>query len=336
MPEGVVPLTEKPAPAAAAAVRPVRPWPVLVTLLAALAAAAAEPHLPGAADYIRSLGIVPSWALWAGAAVGVVAVLASAARSTAHGAARTAVLVLGWTGTVLLLWSAVGIVFDGFRAFFRVTGIPAGDFAIVDWPGFLSRAVAFAATVLLARSTLAFQRRTGTGCDRCGLLPGEREKSSPWLGYAAFALAFVYPAVKYYWWAGGGIGRPDDYPEGFPVMETMLLVGGGVLSLALVSSWGLIYPSWVPFLARRTVPRMLLVACGWGLSAALLLQGLIPVFAAINHLLGGPELPFDAGSANSWVILAVYGGWSLFGAALLGATRDYQRRTRAVCAQCGH
>lgn len=125
MPEGVVPLTEKPAPAPAAAVRPVRPWPVLVTLLAALAAAAAEPHLPGAADYIKSLGIVPSWALWAGAAVGVVAVLASAARTTAHGAARTAVLVLGWTGTVLLLWSAVGIVFDGFRAFFRVTGIPA-------------------------------------------------------------------------------------------------------------------------------------------------------------------------------------------------------------------
>ncbi|MET9662101.1 hypothetical protein [Streptomyces sp. NPDC006510] len=334
MPEGVIPLTERAAPQAAAP-RRARLWPVLATLAGVLVTKAAEPHLPGAADYISSLGIVPSWAAWAGAVTGVAAVLAAASERAVRGPARSALLFTGWVACVLLLWSAVGIIFDAFRSFFWVTGIPAGDFATVDWPGFLTRAVAFAATLLLARATLAFQRRTGDGCDLCGLRPGERDRPAAWLGYTAFALAFVYPAVKYYWWAGGGIGRPDNYTEGFPVMETMLLVGGGVLSLALVSSWGLVYPFWVPFLARRRVPRMLLVSCGWGLSAALLLQGLIPVFASVNHLFGGPDLPFDSGSANSWVILAVYGGWALFGLALLGATRTYQRRTRAVCRLCG-
>ncbi|MFF9572708.1 hypothetical protein [Streptomyces sp. NPDC014685] len=333
MPEGVIPLTERTAPPTAAP-RRTRLWPVLAAAAGVLATKALEPHLPGAADYISSLGIVPSWAAWAGAAAGIVAALAASSERAGKGA-RPVLLFVGWTSCVLLLWSAVGIIFDAFRSFFWVTGIPAGDFATVDWPGFLTRAVAFAATLLLARSTLAFQRRTGEGCDLCGLGPGERDRPADWLGYTAFGLAFIYPGVKYYWWAGGGIGRPEPYPEGFPVMETMLLVGGGVLSLALVSSWGRVYPFWVPFLARRRVPRMLLVSCGWGLSAALLLQGLIPVFASVNHLLGGPELPFDSGSANSWVILAVYGGWALFGLALLGATRTYQRRTRAVCRLCG-
>ncbi|MET9921049.1 hypothetical protein ABZZ04_28790 [Streptomyces sp. NPDC006435] len=337
MPEGVVPPAEGAAPAGAA-LRRTRRWPVPTAAAAAtagvLAAKTAEPHLPGAADYIGSLGIVPPWAAWAGAATGLVVALAATAELPGR-AARPVLLSLGRAACVLLLWSAVGIVFDVFRAFFRVTGIPAGDFATVDWPGFLTRAAAFTATLLLARSTLALRRRTGEGCDLCGLRPGERDRPAGRLGYTAFGLAFVYPGVKYYWWAGGGIGRPGRYTEGFPVMETMLLVGGGVLSLALVSSWGLVHPSWVPFLAGRRVPRRLLLFCGWGLSAALLLQGLIPVFASVNHLLGGPDLPFDSGSANSWVILAVYGGWALFGLALLGATLAYGRRTRAVCRLCG-
>ncbi|MGW2181174.1 hypothetical protein ACWCXX_24370 [Streptomyces sp. NPDC001732] len=333
MPEGVVPPAAGAVPETAV-LRRARLWPVPTAAAGVLAAKAAEPHLPGAADYIGSLGIVPSWAAWAGAVASLVTALATTAEHPGRGA-RPALLFLGWTACVLLLWSSVGIVFDAFRSFFRVTGIPAGDFATVDLPGFLTRAVALAATLLLARSVLAFQRRTGEGCELCGLRPGERDRPAARLGYTAFGLAFVYPAVKYYWWAGGGIGRPGHYTEGFPVMETVLLVGGGALSLALVGPWGRVRPPRGPFPARRRVPRMLLLLCGWGLSAALLLQGLIPVFASVNHLLGGPDLPFDPGSANSWVILVVYGGWALFGLALLGATRAYRRRSRAGCRLCG-
>jgi hypothetical protein len=103
--------------------------------------------------------------------------------------------------------------------------------------------------------------------------------------------------------------------------------------LALVRPWGRVYPSWVPFLAGRRVDRRICVAAGWALSSCLTLQGLIPLFAALDHLLGGPALPFDAGSANSWAILVVYGGWALFGLTLAGAT---QQQTRPECVLCGN
>ncbi|TQF04616.1 hypothetical protein E6W39_23285 [Kitasatospora acidiphila] len=334
MPQGVVPLTGR-AASAADLPRPIRPWLALATSAAVLLACAAEPHIPGAQDYLSSKGVVPAWAPWAGGGAGVAAALAMAAASAPQSTRRRLTTCAGWAAGVLLLWTAVGIVFDVFRAFFWATGIPAGDFSKVDWPGFLTRTVALAATIALARCTLAFQRVTGDGCDRCGLRPGHRDRPTAWLGYTACMLAIVYPSVKYYWWAGGGIGRPGVYTEGFPVMETMLLVGGVVLSLALVRPWGRTFPIWVPFLADRRVPRLLPVAAGVGLSGALVLQGMIPAFAAVNHLLGGPKLPFDSGSANSWVILLVYGGWALFGLALAGATNAYRRQTQAACQVCG-
>lgn len=53
------------------------------------------------------------------------------------------------------------------------------------------------------------------------------------------------------------------------------------------------------------------------------MQGMIPVVGAINHPLSGQPMPFDATSANSWVILIVYGGWAMFGITFLGATYAY-------------
>jgi hypothetical protein len=306
-----------------------KPWLPLVATVAMVVARWAEPHLPGAQDYISSKGIVPSWETWVAAAVGIVAALALLATS-----GRRLVSSFGWLAVVLLLWAAVGIVFDAFRAFFWVTGIPAGDFALVDWPGFLTRTVAFVATISLARATLSYQRASRGSCMRCGRIDGVQAANKPWLGYLACVLSVVYPGVKYYWWLGGSFGRPPVYTEGFPVLETALLIGGAVLSLALVRPWGRIWPRWVLGLAGRRVPRGLPIAAGWGLSAALLLQGLIPVFATINHLFGGPALPFDTNSPNSWLILVVYGSWALFGAALLGATITYQGVTKPRCPRC--
>lgn len=317
-------------------VRPRRSWPVVLANLATLAAAAAQPYLPGAQDYISGKGITPAWAPWVGAVLGLAVSLAGRLdRLPRRGGGRRTAVATGWTATVLLLWAAVGLVFDLFRGFFWATGIPAGDFATVDWPGFLTRLTAFAATVLLGREVRNFQRATRGGCTACGHLPGRGARRAGRYGYPAAGLAVLYPVVKYYWWAGGSIGRPEPYAEGFPVMETMLLVGGVVLALALVRPWGRVYPFWVPALAGRQVDRRICVVAGWALSALLTLQGLIPLFAAFNHLLGGPPLPFDSASANSWLILAVYGSWGLFGLALAGATQAYQQQTRPECAQCG-
>ncbi|MFD0147973.1 hypothetical protein ACWGQ4_03650 [Streptomyces sp. NPDC055721] len=317
--------------------RPGRFRPIAAVSAVTVVALVVQPYLPGAQDYISGKGIVPPWAPWTGAALClVVAVIGIRDRlPTVRGGSRRVVLWAGWTACTLLSWAAVGLVFDVFRAFFWVTGIPAGDFATVDWPGFLTRVSAFASTVLLGRELLNFRRATGEGCEACGHTPHGSTRPTAWLGYTAAGSATVYPAVKYYWWAGGSFGRPGEYLEGFPVLETALLVGGVVLALALVRPWGRVYPSWVPFLAGRQVERRICVVAGWGLAALLSLQGLIPLFAALNHLLGGPPLPFTSGSANSWVITVVYGGWALFGLALAGATLAYQQQTRPECALCG-
>ncbi|WP_405861172.1 hypothetical protein OG361_38385 [Streptomyces sp. NBC_00090] len=299
------------------------PVPVAVSALSAaatLAACAVQPYLPGGRDYISSLGIVPDWAPWAAGVLGLAAALA-----ISRGVGRRPVVAVGWIASVLLLWAAVGVVFDGFRAFFWATGIPAGDFAQVDWPGFLTRAVAFVAAVALARTVLAYQRLTGAGCDRCGRRADAVAWQAAWPGYAACALACVYPAVKSYWWLGGGFGRSADFKEtGAPVMSLLLLAGSVLLALALVRPWGRGLPRWMPLLA------------GWSLASVHILQGLIPVFAGVNRMLGGPELPFGSEDDNFLVIMAVYGSWSLFGLSLAGAVLSYGHRTRTECAQCGY
>ncbi|MFI9296729.1 hypothetical protein [Streptomyces gardneri] len=300
-----------------------RPVPVVVSVMgtaATLAAWAVQPYLPGGRDYITALGIVPDWMPCAAGFLGLGAALA-----ISRGVGRRPVVVAGWIASVLLLWAAVGVVFDGFRAFFWATGIPAGDFAQVDWPGFLTRAAAFVASVALARTVLAYQRVTGAGCDGCGRRAGAEAWQAAWPAYAACALACVYPAVKFYWWLGGGFGRSTDFNEtGAPVMSALLLAGSVLLSLAVVRPWG------------RRLPRWMLLLAGWSLACVHILQGLIPVFAGVNRLLGGPELPFGSKDDNFLVITAVYGSWSLFGLSLAAAVLSYGHRTRKECAQCGH
>lgn len=320
------------------ATRAWRAWPALVAAVALMAARAVEPYLPGAQDYITSRGIIPAWEVWVAAGVAIVVAVALLAvpslGTPVPDGVRRAVLVAGWTSCVLLLWAAVGIVFDAFRAFFWVTGVPAEEFALVDWPGFLTRTVAFVALIIQTRVMLVFGRASRDACRRCGRVAGRPPTvRHEWLAYVACGLAFLYPAVKYYWWLGGQFGRPAIYPESFPAMETALLAGGVLLSLALIRPWGRVFPRWVPFLAGRQVPRSIPIVAGWGLSVALILQGATTIFGALSHLLGGQPLPLD-GSANSWVILTVYAGWSLFGLALLGATYAYQQRTRGACPAC--
>ncbi|WP_329619450.1 hypothetical protein OG357_02155 [Streptomyces sp. NBC_01255] len=298
--------------------------PVAVSALGAaatLATWAVQPYLPGGRDYITSLGIVPGWAPCAAGLLGLGATLAIS-RGVGR---RRPVVAVGWLASVLLLWAAVGVVFDGFRAFFWATGIPAGDFAQVDWPGFLTRAAAFVATVALARTVLAYQRVTGTGCDRCGRTPDAEAWQAAWPAYAACVLACVYPAVKFSWWLGGEFGRPADFNEtGAPVMSALLLAGSVLLALALVRPWG------------RRLPRRVPLLAGWSLASLHILQGLIPVFAGVNRLFGGPELPFGSEDDNFLVITTVYGSWSLFGLSLAAAALSYGHRTRKECAQCGH
>ncbi|GAA4590619.1 hypothetical protein GCM10023194_47860 [Planotetraspora phitsanulokensis] len=260
--------------------------------LVATAVSTALPDLPADVDYTR--GFCPPWMTVTAALLAMVAV-ALAVRE------HRGALVAGWVAAVLLLWSAGGVVLDVFRAFFWITGIPAGTFSQVDWPGMLTRSISLMAAALIVAL----------------MLPGTQVPGRPWFGYAAFALAFPYPLAKIYWWLGGTVGRPEIYQEGFPIGELIMLAVGAAGSLALARSWG------------RRLPRRIILAGGWTATATLTTMGIMSVFGALSQALrltDGPVRFDDAG--NVLTVGFVYGSWLLYGLALGAATLVYQRATR--------
>ncbi|WP_125639466.1 hypothetical protein [Nonomuraea sp. WAC 01424] len=206
----------------------------------------------------------------------------------------------GLLPALLLLWSAGGLVLDAFRAFFAVTGIPAGEFARVDWPGMVLRGLSLAGCALLGAL----------------VLPRVRVPGGAWLGYTAFAVGFVYPLAKLYWSAGGTLLRPAGYGEGFPYGELIMLVIGAVGSLALVQRWG------------RSLPRRLVLAGGWTGAAMLTTMGAMSVLGTFAQVLGITQGPVPLSDLATVVTVGVvYGSWLLFGLAVAGATLSYQRTT---------
>lgn len=206
----------------------------------------------------------------------------------------------GWLAAAGLLWSSGGVVLDCFRAFFWVTGIPAGSFAEVDWPGMLVRALSLAATALVG-ALLVRRARVPDGV---------------WPGYAAFGIGFVYPVAKLYWWLGGEFLRPVGYHEGFPMGELIALAVGAAGSLALVQAWG------------RRLPRGLVLAGGWTGAAMLTTMGSMSVFGTLSAAIGLTDGPVDLTDVSAVVMVGVvYGTWLLFGLAVGTATLAYQRST---------
>lgn len=252
---------------------------------AAATAAVLAPHQP---TYDR--GFAPAWVTLAGAALALL--FAWTERAWA-----------GRIAAVLLLWAGGGVVLDGFRAFFWATGIPAGDFAQVNWAGAATRGAGLLTSALLV---FALARRArGPWRER------------PWLGYTAFTLAFPYPLLKLYWSFGGGAARPEPYTEGFPYMESVMLLGGAALALALVQPWG------------RRLPRLPLLVPAWAATGALVSMGALAGFGTVAQAVGLSDGPVDFGDPPTVAMVgAVYGSWLLFGLALGGATLTYQRLTR--------
>ncbi|GAA2894163.1 hypothetical protein Acy02nite_55460 [Actinoplanes cyaneus] len=97
-----------------------------------------------------------------------------------------------------------------------------------------------------------------------------------------------------------------------------------VLAFALIRPWGLVLPRWVPGLAGRRVPRLLLIVPGYGLVVAL---SAYTVFALVLTFVqwGAPEAIF-----SPWT--GVYGipHFIVWVVALAVATHSYSRRTRAL------
>lgn len=270
-------------------------WVALALCGAVLVAALVQRLVPSRPAYAEVFA--PDWIALPAAVLGGLAATATMRGDHPPSPPRR---VLYWSGCLLMVWASGGLLLD----LLRVVGlwlpiIPP----VVDWPGMVTRALALAASVVLAHLTL-FRPPHGSG-----------GRSPSWFGWVAFVLALPYPLLKT-WWAMGG---------------TLGLSGGGVAG-ELAGSFALWLPS-IPFLLAailslllvptwRRIPRWMLLTAGWVATAVTANVGLAACWALVS---GNPR---PEGMAT-WVTPLFYGSWLLFALAIGAATRSYQLRSAA-------
>lgn len=264
-------------------------------------------------DYARIFP--PRWLTFIAAALLFVSLLTM--RSARSRRTRRAGGALGWAAAVLFFGASGGVVLDGFRAFFWATGIPAGDFATVDWPGALARAASLLAALAAVLWTWRLRARSERTSGGTHAATSARTRTA--LAWCAVALVVPYPLLKLMWWVQDASGRAVADRAGFPAMELLAFGAALLLVLLLTSSRRLPLPAW------------LLVAGGWIASMALLSMGFLMVFGLLAQATGIAvgSVSFTSGGATL-IVLCVYGTWLLLGLVILAATLVFidDRRSR--------
>jgi hypothetical protein len=242
-------------------------------------------------------------------AVGLLTCSYLAARTSPAGRPAT---VLGWAAAVFFLGGSGGVVLDAFRAFFLVTGIPAGDFDRVDWPGAVARAVSLLAALVAVRHTWRLRSGTLRATD-----VGTSALTRRMLACAAVVLVVPYPSLKLVWWAQALSNPALAEQNMFPGMELFAFGAALVLVLLMVSS--------------RTPPALgrVLLTGGWVASMALLSMGFLMVFGMLAQLTGlaSGTVPFSSDGA-AVMVLCVYGTWLMLGVLVLATTLQLMDRRR--------
>jgi hypothetical protein len=201
-----------------------------------------------------------------------------------------------WGGILLMVWTANGLPFD----LLRLTPLmPQG----IDLPGMVTRSLALAAVLVLARLALARP------------VDSESKHTIRWYGYAAFILALPYPVLRTIWAFGGTIGLTHAGAAGTgfaPLIIAIPWILAAVLSLLLVSK-------------KPLLPRRLLLVAGWSATTIVAMIGPAAFWVIISALLkggvSGPE------GMASWIPFLFYSSWFLFAIAIGAATLSYQLRT---------
>ncbi|MCD2442036.1 hypothetical protein LQ757_07060 [Agromyces sp. SYSU K20354] len=240
----------------------------------------------------------PRWVTFIAAGL----LLASVNASHSMRGTRTAT-ILGWAAAVFFFGASGGAILDGFRAFFLVTGIPAGDFATVDWPGAIARGV----NLLAAVATVAWTWRLRAG--RTQVASGHSTRAGTALVWLAVAFTLPYPLLKLWLWMQDVSSHTPGAHAPFPALELLAFGAALVLVLLLASS------------RKPVVPGWLLIVGGWLGSAALLSMGFLMVFGLIAQMTGVStgSVEFANGEATL-MVLCVYGTWLMLGVAVLAAT----------------
>ncbi|WP_427891728.1 hypothetical protein ACQHIV_03925 [Kribbella sp. GL6] len=202
---------------------------------------------------------------------------------------------VGWAAVVVLVGASGGVMLDGFRAFFAVTGIPAGDFSVVDWPGAFARGL----DLVAALATIVFTWQQRPAAARIGVRRA--------LGWGGVVLSMPYPLLKFTWWLEGDA---SPFDVGFPAME--------LAAFAAAAVWVVLLTATSP---GARLPRFVLAAGGWFSSLALLSMGGLMVFGLLAQVsqVAGTSIRFGTGMA-SLTVFGVYGSWLVLGVVMLAST----------------
>ncbi|MFE1555474.1 hypothetical protein ACFW6V_10820 [Streptomyces sp. NPDC058734] len=224
-----------------------------------------------------------------------------------------------------------------------------------------------AGAALLLLVGLSCHRRLRGDCPRCGRPhdgpadgPLAHPAASRASGRTRVAVCVLvgglapWAGVKTVWTLGGdalgvagedwqritdaGASGPARAMASVGVDVTVLAAMAGLfLLLALLCTWGQVFPRWTVVLAGRRVPRLLPLIPAWLTGVPLALYGAVLVVMAPLTAVGvlpqiPPSPPFTTGSGITW--MAEFGGLAFagLGTGLVVAARSYAARTRPVCA----
>ncbi|SIM66200.1 hypothetical protein [Micromonospora cremea] len=234
---------------------------------------------------------------------------------------RPALAGVAWTVAGALI-AAAAILLPELVGFLLFTVGP-----YFDPVAFASRLGCVTGAVLLSLATARYQRRTRGDCPDCcrtgrpGLRHSAPARWARWAAYAAVAGLVTRFAAQV---VVGFDGLTHD--ASVIGLEIGLVLAGVLLPLALVHRWGEIWPGWVPLLAGRTIPRLLLLVPGFGLGA-----GVVAYFGmGMVQLTSGSISQFS--DTFLWVAMSAY---CTMGLGLVAASSDYHLRTRGACRACG-
>jgi hypothetical protein len=284
-----------------------------------------RPWLPPTGDDLLAFSDWGAVVLCAGAAL----VAAALALTTPRGWALRGLGAAGGVVTVGLLAASAVLLLDAVGLLLPGLGVPFHLGAFLSRLGALLVAVATGATVLAAH------RRGRDRCVACGRSPGARLAAAypSRVAYGAAYLVVVACLTRVTAQivadrAAGGSSLFDTAPAAGALFVVGVLLAGTLLPLALVHSWGRVWPAWMGRLAGHRVPRWLLLAPGGFIGV-----GMTSYFGVTLAGLVSDGVPTESyPPAFWWVTVPAYFVW---GVGLCVALASYWRITRPPCRTCG-
>jgi hypothetical protein len=278
------------------------------------------------------LVLFQGWGIVALCALGA-ALLGALASSRVADAAGRVLVPAAWVTAVAMAGAAAMLVLDVVGAI--LPGLGLSLFPV----GAASRALCLGGGVLVGLGALARRRADQAGCAGCRRSPAwTRLDHVPGWAFAAAYAAVAGCATRVAAQAAVGFGEnPLSSGVSAVLFEIGFLLGGSLLPLALVHSWGRVWPRWVPVLAGRAVPRRLVLWPATGISGGLTVYFGVMLVQMIGErsrgrnpfpATGGLDLP----EAFFWVAVPSY---LLWGAGMAVAAYGYARLTRRACERCG-